>query len=427
MGRMVTLNDGVQSLYTDLGKKSESVSYSGRLVSDRQLMNAYTSSWIVSKYVDKTARDMLKKPREFSGSYDQTVLDAALKEEKRLKINDVLNDALTWAHLKGDCLIVAVTNEEDLSTKITDYSGINKFIVLQKGDYTIGSKLDEDIRSDTFGMPETYTIKLGNQIVHASRCHRIRLGKFSVKDGKKFGISPLQAPFEAIKLFDTVITCIADIIEESNVDVLFLPDLLQRIAAGQEDKIKEYAYLMKQVKSSTNMILLDAGTSDSQGRWEQKTASYGGLSEILTKMMSVLAGALDRPITVLFGQSASGFASGEEDNRAYYETILNEQENLLRPLQEFIDKFILHQSIQDIEFEYPSIDSENEVEKATIFSQICSAIAALVTAQIIPDEVAQKELIARGCLINTKIEDFDEFNKETERSWQKPSYGGYSA
>lgn len=421
MGRMVTLNDGVQSLYTDLGAKSNAVSYTGRLVSDRQLMSAYTSSWIVSKYVDKTARDMLKKPRTFSGSYNKAALDAALIEEKRLKVDDVLNDALTWTLLKGDCLVVAITDDEDLSTKITDYSTINKFIVLQKGDYTLG-KLDDDIRSSNFGMPRSYTIKLGNEVVHASRCHRIRLGKFSVKDGKKFGISPLQAPFKTIKLFDTVITCIADIIEESNVDVLFLPDLLQKIAAGQEDKIKEYALLMKQVKSSTGMILLDAGNSDSQGRWEQKTATYGGLSEILTKMMSVLAGALDRPITVLFGQSASGFASGEEDNRAYYETINNWQESVLRPLQEFIDKFTLNRAVDNFEFEYPSIDSENEVEKATIFSQICSAIAALVTAQIIPDEVAQKELIARKCLINTKIEDFNEFNEEAEKEWQEPIY-----
>lgn len=421
MGRMVTLNDGVQSLYTDLGAKSNAVSYTGRLVSDRQLMSAYTSSWIVSKYVDKTARDMLKKPRTFSGSYNKAALGAALIEEKRLKVDDVLNDALTWTLLKGDCLVVAITDDEDLSTKITDYSTINKFIVLQKGDYTLG-KLDDDIRSSNFGMPRSYTIKLGNEVVHASRCHRIRLGKFSVKDGKKFGISPLQAPFKTIKLFDTVITCIADIIEESNVDVLFLPDLLQKIAAGQEDKIKEYALLMKQVKSSTGMILLDAGNSDSQGRWEQKTATYGGLSEILTKMMSVLAGALDRPITVFFGQSASGFASGEEDNRAYYETINNWQESVLRPLQEFIDKFILSRAVENIEFEYPSIDSENEVEKATIFSQICSAIAALVTAQIIPDEVAQKELIARKCLINTKIEDFNEFNEEAEKEWQEPIY-----
>lgn len=421
MGRMVTLNDGVQSLYTDLGAKSNAVSYTGRLVSDRQLMSAYTSSWIVSKYVDKTARDMLKKSRTFSGSYNKAALDAALIEERRLKVDDVLNDALTWTLLKGDCLVVAITDDEDLSTKITDYSTINKFIVLQKGDYTLG-KLDDDIRSSNFGMPRSYTIKLGNEVVHASRCHRIRLGKFSVKDGKKFGISPLQAPFKTIKLFDTVITCIADIIEESNVDVIYLPDLLQRIAAGQEDKIKEYALLMKQVKSSTGMILLDAGNSDSQGRWEQKTATYGGLSEILTKMMSVLAGALDRPITVLFGQSASGFASGEEDNRAYYETINNWQESVLRPLQEFIDKFILSRAVENIEFEYPSIDSENEVEKATIFSQICSAIAALVTAQIIPDEVAQKELIARKCLINTKIEDFNEFNEEAEKEWQEPIY-----
>ena len=418
MGRMVNLIDGVQSLYTDLGVKSEGISYSGRSISDRQLMNAYVNSWIVSKYVDKTARDMLKKEREFTGSFEQSVLDEVLKQEKALKINEVLNDALTWSILLGDCLVVAVSDEEDLSTKLTDYSNINRFIVLKKDDYKIDTELDEDIRSKTFGMPESYTIKLGNIKVHASRCHRIRLGKFSIKDGKKSGVSPLQAPFRAIKLFDTIVACIADIVEESNVDVLYVPDLLQRIAAGQEDKIKEYVGLMKLVKSSSNMIVLDAGTSEVQGRWEQKTASYGGLSDILVKMMSVLAGALDRPITVLFGQSASGFASGEEDNRAYYETINNLQESILRPLQEFIDQFILNQRISDVEFTYPTIDSSNEVEESTVFSNIATAMTGLVTAQVISDEVAQRELIARGCLINTKEEDFNEFN-ETKETWEE--------
>jgi len=57
-------------------------------------------------------------------------------------------------------------------------------------------------------------------------------------------------------------------------------------------------------------------------------------------------------------------------------------------------------------FEYPSIKVVNEDKEAARFGQFASAFSALVTAGIIPDKVAQTELIARGLLINTTEDDF---------------------
>lgn len=252
--------------------------------------------------------------------------------------------------------------------------------------------------------------------IHHSRCYYAFLGKRSINSRNQRGTSDLQASFSNILLFDTIIQCIADIIQDSNVDVLFIPDLQQQIASGQENRLLEYVDLLQRTKSAQNMIILDAGTSDAQGRWEQKTATYSGLSDVLDRMIKVLAGALDRPITVLFGQSASGFASGEEDNRAYYETINALQEARLRPMYQFIDNFIMNKFVPEIEYKFPSIDSINETEEATLFSNVAAAITQLVSAEIISDEVAQKELIARGMLKNTTMADFEEFNIEEENN-----------
>jgi Uncharacterized protein conserved in bacteria len=166
--------------------------------------------------------------------------------------------------------------------------------------------------------------------------------------------------------------------------------------------------LINQTKSSVNAIVLDAGNSEAQGRWEQKTATYSGLSEILTKLITVTSGALDRPITVLFGLSASGFSTGEDDLESYHGTINGLQESRLRPAQEFIDKFVLDKMMPNhgLTFEYPTIKVTNEDKEATRFNQFASAYSGLVTAGIIPDKVAQTELIARGLLINTTEDDF---------------------
>ncbi|MWN31006.1 MULTISPECIES: phage portal protein [unclassified Gilliamella] len=406
MTKINYLTDSLESLYTSLGNKNDSVRYSNKKISDRQLLNMYSSSWLTGKYIDKTADDMLKLPRVFSGDYDENLLKLVIEKENRLKLNEIKEKFLAFSSLLGDALIVAITDADDLSQPLSDVEDIQRFIVLTKGEFNPDSNIDDDLKSANFGKPIYYTIGK-NDKVHHSRCHRLKLGKSKLTDRNQFGISDLQNKYNAIRLFDTTITCIGDIIQDSNVDVLFIPDLIAKVAQGKEDDIRKFINLINHTKSSMNAIALDAGNSEAQGRWEQKTATYGGLSEVLTKLITVTAGALDRPITVLFGLSASGFSTGEEDLESYHGTINALQESRLRPAQEFIDKFILDKMMPNhgLTFEYPSIKVINEDKEATRFSQFASAISGLVTANVISDKVAQTELIARKLLINTTEED----------------------
>lgn len=406
MTKINYLTDSLESLYTSLGNKNDSVRYSNKKISDRQLLNMYSSSWLTGKYIDKTADDMLKLPRVFSGDYDENLLKLVIEKENRLKLNEIKEKFLAFSSLLGDALIVAITDTDDLSQPLSDIEDIQRFIVLTKGEFNPDSNIDDNLTSANFGKPIYYTIGK-NDKVHHSRCHRLKLGKSKLTDRNQFGISDLQNKYNAIRLFDTTITCIGDIIQDSNVDVLFIPDLIAKVAQGKEDDIRKFINLINHTKSSMNAIALDAGNSEAQGRWEQKTATYAGLSEVLTKLITVTAGALDRPITVLFGLSASGFSTGEEDLESYHGTINALQESRLRPAQEFIDKFILDKMMPNhgLTYEYPSIKVINEDKEATRFSQFASAISGLVTANVISDKVAQTELIARKLLINTTEED----------------------
>ena len=406
MTQTTHINDSLESLVTSLNKKNDLVRYTSRKVSDKQLENMYDNSWLAGKFVNKTAEDMLKLSRVFSGDYDENLLKLVNEKENRLKLNEVKENFLTFSSLYGDALIVAITDTDDMSAVLSDTEDIQRFIVLTKGEFIPENNIDDDLKSANFGKPIHYTIG-NNEKVHHSRCHRLKLGKSKLTDKNKFGTSDLQNKYNAIRLFDTTITCIGDIIQDSNVDVLFVPDLIARIAEGKEGEIKKFIELLNQTKSSMNAIVLDAGNSEAQGRWEQKTATYSGLSEILRELITVTAGALDRPITVLFGVSASGFSTGEEDLESYHGTINALQESRLRPAQEFIDKFILDKMMpnHELTYEYPSIKVINEDEEATRFSQFASAISGLVTANVISDKVAQTELIARKFLINTTEED----------------------
>lgn len=421
------LNDGLSSLMTSLGEKIGAVRYSSQhsKVPDKELEALYEGSWVVAKYINKTADDMLKLQREFSGDIDEATKQRIRDAEAELNLNQVFRDALTWSSLLGDSLIVAITDCDDekiVSPLDLNSEDIIKFIVLKKGEYTPDSHVIADITSPHFGEPIVYQIDIGTKQLkfHHSRCHRIKLGKHSIKDRKKFGTSDIQAPYTAIKTFDTAIVSTGDTIQEANVDVMFLAGMNAQIDAGMEEQVLQYASVMKKTKSSTGLMLIDAGTQESPTRYEQKTAQFTGLSDVITKMANVLAGALDRPITVLFGQSASGFNSGEEDNKAYYETINGLQESRLRPLQNFADQFILDKlSVSDaLKYTYPSIDSINESELATRFTAYSSGFTSMLQASVIDDETVLKEMVARGLLVTVTDDDI-------RRIVESSGYGDY--
>lgn len=431
------LTDSLSSMLTSLGERVAAINYSSsrRDVSDRELLAMYKNSWVVKKFIDKTADDMLKLPREFSGALTDEQRKRVQETENSLNLTAVFREALTWASLLGDSLIIAVTDcpEENIGEPLALASeDIIRFLVLSKGEYQPGDIAVADISSRCFGQPLHYDVTVGTKSLkfHHSRCLRTRPGKHRFKERTRFGTSDIQSAYQAIKIFDAAVVSTGDTIQEANVDVLFVPDLNNKISAGLEEDVVRYARVAKDTKSSTGMLLIDAGDATQGARYEQKTAQFSGLSDVITKMANVLAGALDRPITVLFGQSASGFASGEEDNKAYYATINGLQESRLRPMQDFADQFILDK-LTDIppsalEYEYPSIAVTNETDEAARFAQYATGFTSLVQASIVTEDIALREMQARGALSTVTPEDIElaqSLNSSTgDTLWNSGSY-----
>jgi uncharacterized protein len=442
--KAVTHNDGLVSMHTSLGQKSNDVFYAHRpRLSDAQLMNMYDSSWIVKKFVNKTAEDMLKKQREVSGGIPADKVVKLFDIEEDLELKQVKFDALTWASLLGDVLVVAITDINDnlINTKYNpETESIIRFLVFDKTQYTPSSELDEDIKSKNFGKPEYYTVtnsKIKNQSsglkFHNSRCHRIKLGKHKLSDICNYGTSDIQSSYDVIKLYDKTILTASDTIEEANVDILSMEGLNDQIDAGQEGKVIEYAQVASRSKSSTGFLLIDSKT-----QYSQKTASFGGLSDIITKAETAVCASLDRPITNFFSYSAAGFSSGEEDNNNYYDSINALQENRLRPLQNFIDKFIFKEvltedEIRTLKFSYPTLDSTKATDDATIFASFVTGMVSLVNESLITEENALNELVARKALITVTDDDIKKIvrlnggNDVTENTTSKPQENETSA
>nr|WP_245166742.1 anti-CBASS Acb1 family protein [Candidatus Erwinia dacicola] len=99
-------------MFTLLGERVAAINYGSTRgdVSDRELLAMYKNSWVVKKFIDKTADDMLKMPREIIGGVPEDVRSRANELENSLNVQGVYREALTWAFLLGDSLIVAITD-----------------------------------------------------------------------------------------------------------------------------------------------------------------------------------------------------------------------------------------------------------------------------------------------------------------------------
>ena len=102
-----------------------------------------------------------------------------------------------------------------------------------------------------------------------------------------------------------------------------------------------------------------------------------------------------------FGQSASGFASGEEDNTNYYERIAGAQESRLRKIDAFFDKFLLSEINSEhnrLDFDYPSIRIVSDAEQATILGTTVTALSTALQDGVITEVQYAQELKSRDLI-----------------------------
>lgn len=440
---MTTLNDGLTSANNDLGKRSQARTYTkNQKLSDTLLTTLYEDNWIVRKFIDAKTSDMTRIDREIKNDlppeHDKKIESFC----KQFGIFSIIEDCLRWGRLYGDAIILAVT--ESLTAEEVNLEGIldldreriTKFIVLDKQMYSPSKVVVNDITSPLFGEPVYYTIKNDDNIkVNTSRVYRLSAGRKpmskKVRGGtQSYGSSEVSPVWNPLIAYDTAKTGISDLIEEAKVDVVKIKDYNQKIAEGQEERFIELGISMKTVKSLANILMIDQDAD-----WQSKELSSMWINEALKESRTDIAGACEMPLTRLFGQSAAGFASGEEDNKIYYEHINAKQESMLRPMWAFIDKFMIDYIKEKDEtfthsffdYDFPTIRDRDEKQQAEIFQIVTNALVALYGTEAI-DPITIAEHIKLKGFINISDEQLEKLKAVVnDPTWQPAaqSQGGF--
>ncbi len=417
MGNIIAfVRDSLTNMVANIGTsrdKAASTFYSMPMLSDEELLNAYRGAWLPRKIVDIPAFDSVRAWRDWQAKKQQIELIEA--EEKRLNVKGKILEAKIKARLWGGAAVVIGTGDQNLTEPLdverVGKGGLKYLTVISRRNLTAGD-IDRDPASEWYGKPKVYQIKStdGVQVdIHPSRL--VVFNGAAQPDEEivtttyaGWGDSVLLSVVEAIKQADGTAANIASLVFEAKVNVIRIPDFMQNVGDERyRAKILERYTLAATAKGINGDLLLDK-----EEEFEQKTASFATLPDVLMSFMQLVSGAADIPATRLLGQSPAGMnATGESDLRNYYDRLQAMQSVEMTPAMGRLDECIIRSALgsrhPDIYYEWAPLWGMSEKEKADVFKTKSDAARALAGTSTSPPLVPIDAL--SDALVNTFVED----------------------
>lgn len=166
---------------------------------------------------------------------------------------------------------------------------------------------------------------------YGKKIHRSRLIILKGKEAPSFirprlrgwGLSELECFVRALNQYLKSTDLSFEVLDEFKLDIFKIKGLIDALMSPQgEESIRKRVELANMQKNYQNALSMDA-----EDDYVQKQLSFSGLAEVQTGIRMQVASDLRFPLTKLFGVSASGFNSGEDDIENYNAMI----ESSIRP------------------------------------------------------------------------------------------------
>lgn len=373
-GRLLSMGDGLTNFVSNIGHanaKTSATAYMGRLNSQASLEAAYSASTWFGKIVDIPADDATREWRAWKA--DSTEIEDLEKVEKDLNVRVKVNQALKWARLYGGAVIIPDlpgNPETPLNLDRVVKGGVRFLSVLHRFEIQKDGDIRRNPLDPLYGQPERWRVGTGDGqsiFFHPSRVFLFNGRKASngITSAEVWGESIWQHLSDAIEASDSGAAVIHALLHEAKVDVVKIDGFMDFIGTDEG----ESAYMRRwdlaaKLKSVANVMLLDG-----QDQWDQKTINWTGLPDIIDKLLTIMSGAADIPVTRLIGKSPGGLNStGESDLRNYYDSVRVKQDlqiaPMLAPLDEILIRSALGDRPDDIWYDWKPLWTPDEKERA---------------------------------------------------------------
>ena len=403
--------DGWQNLITGLGKAGVDKSLNTQMASltitdDVQLRNMYHNDHLAHKIIACMPQDALSKGYVITGLDDPEAVYDRITELKGIT---ALLDSLQWERLFGGCALWFGVKDgiTDADSQAQELGKLDKILWIKVLDrrYVAPRRTSvvDDANAENYGDAQIYDLRgrepqpNGTYRTTTRGIHRSRLVLFlghattdDVRESREgWGLSVLEKVIASIRRNADAWAASGYMMTEASYGELRINGLIDLIAAGQEDTVKDLVRLVNFGKSVAKTIVTD-GEKQS---YTVKERTFTGVPQMLNTFMLDVASAAWMPATKLFGMSAAGMnATGEGDADLWTGQVNGYRENVVSPaLRQMIDMVLLEQGIEGAEYEitYPELEPMSDKETAELHDKYGSAAEKLSRSQVFdPDELA---------------------------------------
>jgi uncharacterized protein len=366
----------------------------------------HRGSWLGGVAIDLKAADMTRAGVNLLGSIKPDDIKKLDTCATRLAIWSKLKETIQWSRLYGGALAFMMIDGQDQSTPLrldTIRKGQFKgLVVLDR--WMVDSSLNNVVTDfgPSIGLPKFYTVvadapALPGFKIHYTRCIRlegIKLPFYQKMQENMWGISVLERLYDRMIAFDSATTGAAQLVYKAYIRTYKIEGLREIAAAGgpSASGLAAYVNMMRTFQGIEGVTLMDL-KDEFEGH---SNTSFSGLDGTLTHLAQQLSGALQIPLVRLFGQSPSGFSSGDTDIRMYYDGIKQEQDqDLLSGVTDVYRAMAASEGIKlsdDFGLEFRSLWQILEKEKAEIATTVMDTVTKGLESGIFSDKSAMQEV-----------------------------------
>lgn len=377
------------------------------------LTSMYRDNWIIQNIVATVPNDMIRKWYRVKSSVTPEQIDQLTKLERKTQLRKKLLLGMYWGRLYGGAVgVLLIKGQENMSEPLDlDLVMPGSFLGLQildrwSGVYPEG-ELVQDPSDPDYGLPAFYTIRDDTTGYMVARVHHSRIVRFIGRElpwmeqvmELYWGESEIEAIYNEVVRRDNVASNIAALTFRANINTMETDGLDQLLGTANTEMQRRFWNVMAAqsiMESNFGMRVINKGDAVHNTQY-----TFTGLSDVYDRVMMDVAGAARIPVTKLFGRSPAGLNStGESDMQNYYDYIDGLRDNELRPV---IERLLPLMALSawgevpdDLEFDFPPMQTADAREQAEITERNTNAILAAYQNDLIDASTAQQELQALG-------------------------------
>jgi len=327
----------------------------------------YKTHGIIQTAIDTPVLDALRGGVEIKS--DEGNLDEDNVKEIHDFIEDqdivgVWTDAGIWQRLYGGGAIVINTGEDpatplDLSRPIRHLELYAASRWELQSPSRLTSQTDtKDVIEGKLNPYEQYASRMTEHYVFYG--HKLHSSRVLTLVGKSapflirwqlqgWGMSEVERMVEDFNIFIRTRNVLYDILNEAKVDVYRLKGMRDMLTSAEGTQIvQQRIQAVNSLKNFNNALILDQ-----EDEYETKQLTFSGLAEVMRENRIGIASAMRMPITKLFGISATGFNSGEDDIENYNAMVESEvRQRMRRVIRKTLDLVCLFKWGQTFDFHW---------------------------------------------------------------------------